>query len=812
MAKKKKKSKVLKANRAKRRYRKGGTVRLDMRKGGRVSKQAGGVGNINIPNVDVQLTPEQLEAIRLANEAKTTTPPTTPALSTGPETVEKPPVTTPPPYIDVNDPNPYAGGEPQPTVSTTTEVNGGTGGQPPPPPPPVAPPPPPPVAPPPPPPVATPPIVAPPPPPVAPPPPPVEEPDWWVTAGYPEGDEGKNMALSDGYEYNPDIGGWEIPKTYTPPPTQDIEAPTGTGLGTALEGRPSIVTPERAERIARSTERIERAARGELPIGTPIPEAQRVRGDIRAETKEIAARDALTAQQAAVELQEQIAQGISTGAVAPGAIEAATTEAVKVAEAPIIDAQTGQVSSDAIASIQEKALTQAAQGITVVDEQAAQSLADRVVGTLSSEAKATAAKVAGTDLPRILRAKKQLRKAGLSEEDINIFANDPDLLEDKLTEYTEAERGMIAGLPEEALVNVQLESLLDGMESGEIPNFAKPAVAAVNQMLAQRGLDVSTIGRDALFNAIIQSAVPLAQSNAQSIKESVLQQRGVEAQAEIQNAQMRQQTALSNADKTFNLNMAQLTTDQQTELSNSKFLQTATLTDTSNLQQAAMQNAATMAQLDLANLSTQERLAAQNAKSFLQMDLTNLTNKQQSEVLNSQMDQQRMLTNQAAENASRQFNAASENQTEQFMSNLANQVELQNAARSDAMAQFNAQQSNASEARRVANTADLAKYNTQLAAQNDQFNAQQDFARQQWNTANAQAVEQSNTAWRRQANTINTAAQNAVNAQNAQNAFAMSSQAQSFLWQELRDQADMKAMLLLSGIIIRMYKMQSINY
>ena len=36
MANKKKKSKVLKANRAKRRYRKGGTVRLDMRKGGRV--------------------------------------------------------------------------------------------------------------------------------------------------------------------------------------------------------------------------------------------------------------------------------------------------------------------------------------------------------------------------------------------------------------------------------------------------------------------------------------------------------------------------------------------------------------------------------------------------------------------------------------------------------------------------------------------------------------------------------------------------------------------------------------------------------
>ena len=32
--------------------------------------------------------------------------------------------------------------------------------------------------------------------------------------------------------------------------------------------------------------------------------------------------------------------------------------------------------------------------------------------------------------------------------------------------------------------------------------------------------------------------------------------------------------------------------------------------------------------------------------------------------------------------------------------------------------------------------------------------------------------------------------QNQINAQNAQNAFAMSQTAQSFLWQEIRDQAD----------------------
>ena len=78
--------------------------RADYRAGGRVSLQAGGAGNINIPNVDVQLTPEQLEAIRKANEATTTTTPTAP--TTGPETVTQPPVTSPTESQSRRPPNP----------------------------------------------------------------------------------------------------------------------------------------------------------------------------------------------------------------------------------------------------------------------------------------------------------------------------------------------------------------------------------------------------------------------------------------------------------------------------------------------------------------------------------------------------------------------------------------------------------------------------------------------------------------------------------------------------------------------------------
>ena len=176
-------------------------------------------------------------------------------------------------------------------------------------------------------------------------------------------------------------------------------------------------------------------------------------------------------------------------------------------------------------------------------------------------------------------AKKQLRNAGLQEDAIAELGNDPEALEDKLTQFTEQERGIIAGLPEEALVSNQIDSLLSGMEEGEIPAWAKPAVASVEAMLARRGLSASSVGRDNLFNAIIQSAMPIAQSNAQAIQQSVSQQKSIEAQEAEANAQRRQQTALTNANNVFQMDMAQFSSDQQIALSNSKFLQTVGLTE-----------------------------------------------------------------------------------------------------------------------------------------------------------------------------------------------------------------------------------------
>ena len=487
---------------------------------------------------------------------------------------------------------------------------------------------------------------------------------------------------------------------------------------------------------------------------------------------------------------ETVVTGTAKTAQGPDAVTASTYTAEQIERAPTINPQTGSVSSEAIAGMQSQALTKAATGVTIDEETANKVLTDRVVGVLSDGAMSTAQTVKGLNLPKILRAKKQLRNAGLSEAQIEEIGNDPDALEARLMDLTEKERGMIEGLPEEALVSTQMDNLLKGLDSGEVPTWARPAVSAVNQIMASRGLDISTVGRDALFNSIIQSALPLAQSNAQAIQQSVSQQKGIEAQAELLNAQNRQQTALTNASNVFNMNMAQFNADQQTALSNSKFLQTVTISNASNEQQAVIQEAASMAQLDLATLDSKTKISVQNAQAFLSMDLTNLGNKQQTEVLKAQQEQQRLLSNQASVNASLQFNATSENQTNQFMANLAQQTRQFNAAQMNSMEQFNKQATNAAEARRVQNEIGVAQADAQMKIQIDQFNSQQDYNRNQWNAQNEQVVLQADVKWRRQLNTANTAAVNAVNQQNAQNAFNLSSQAQAFMWQELRDQAD----------------------
>jgi hypothetical protein len=182
-------------------------------------------------------------------------------------------------------------------------------------------------------------------------------------------------------------------------------------------------------------------------------------------------------------------------------------------------------------------------------------------------------------------------------------------------------------------------------------------------------------------------------------------------------------------------------------------------------------------------------IAAQDASTYFQMDLTNLSNRQQTEFENIRIKQQAMLSDAAADNASKQFNAANASQTQQFMSTLVSNIMTQNADRLQSMSQFNAGVENQAAFTNIANQIQVETFNAQQQAAIDTFNEQQAFARESFNSQAAFAIEQSNVLWRRSINTENTAAINAANQVNVQNAYNLSATAQNQLWQQWRDEA-----------------------
>ena len=147
------------------------------------------------------------------------------------------------------------------------------------------------------------------------------------------------------------------------------------------------------------------------------------------------------------------------------------------------------------------------------------------------------------------------------------------------------------------------------------------------------------------------------------------------------------------------------------------------------------------------------------------MDMANLTNQQHTELFKAQQRVQSLFTDQAAENASRQFNATSQNQVDQFFANLATQVSQYNASQANAQAQFNAGQANTVE-----------RFNGELNNQRDQFNAQ-----------NQLVIAQNNAQWRRQIATADTVAVNRANELNANALLDISKTAYDNLWQYYSD-------------------------
>ena len=457
--------------------------------------------------------------------------------------------------------------------------------------------------------------------------------------------------------------------------------------------------------------------------------------------------------------QQDIAQG--TGGV-QGSVALPTAQAGTATAQQQTKTQAQQLQAQAVTPQVREAL-QTIQGAQGQLSQGTQSVAQQQVGT--SVADLTAAQGTATKMTNPIQREIQ---AG---ELVSPTAN-----AEKAKVFTEQVQAATATPTDKATVAGQLASLTANFDATNPPSWAAGAIRGVQAVMAQRGLGASSIAGQALIQAAMESALPIAQADAQ-----------VQAQFETQNLSNRQQRAMLAAqqraqfigqefDQTFQSNVQNaariadianrnFTAEQQIALENSRAAQTVNLNNLSNRQALTMAEASALANLDSANLNARQQSAVQNAQSFLQMDMANLSNRQQADMFGAQQQIQSLFTDQAATNASRQFNATSQNQVDQFFANLGQQANQFNATQMNAQSQFNAGQANT-----------IERFNAEINNQRDQFNAQ-----------NQLVIAQSNANWRRQLATADTAAINRANELNAQSVLGISNQAYNNLWQYYGD-------------------------
>ena len=332
---------------------------------------------------------------------------------------------------------------------------------------------------------------------------------------------------------------------------------------------------------------------------------------------------------------------------------------------------------------------------------------------------------------------------------------------------------------EEMTVQGQLNKLLADFEAQNPPAWAASSMRQANAILSARGIGASSIAGQAIIQATLEAATPIAAADAQTQAQMGLQNLSNRQQIAVLSAQQRAaflgqefdqsfQTRVINAAKVSDAANQSFNAEVQVTLENARLTQTMDMANLSNRQAMTMATAAQIANLETANLTNRQQARVLNAQAFLQMDMANLANIQQTELFKTQANIQTILSDTAQLNAAAQFNAVSENQTNQFFAQLIAQADQFNVAQMNGMGQFNADQTNA-----------VSKFNTEAQNLRDQFNAQ-----------NRLVIDQSNAQWRREIATANTAALNRANEFNATKAQEITMVSYNNQWQQFRDELE----------------------
>ena len=184
-------------------------------------------------------------------------------------------------------------------------------------------------------------------------------------------------------------------------------------------------------------------------------------------------------------------------------------------------------------------------------------------------------------------------------------------------------------------------------DGGETPVWAAGAMRAATQAMAARGLGASSIAGQAIVQAAMESALPIAQADANIFAQFEQQNLSNRQQRTMLAAQQRAsfigqefdqafQARVANAARIGDIANMNFTAEQQIALENSRIANTMNLANLGNDQAVVMAEAAALSNLDMANLSNRQQSAVMNAQNFMQMDMANLSNQQQTDIFKAQ--------------------------------------------------------------------------------------------------------------------------------------------------------------------------------
>ena len=434
------------------------------------------------------------------------------------------------------------------------------------------------------------------------------------------------------------------------------------------------------------------------------------------------------------------------------------------ANAGLIKEGTGTLTGDApkVSAPKSKAAAKATAS-TVSDDVAKET--DKLTaatGTVSDDAKVKAAGTDPTKLARLDLDVDQIEEAQVVKPAAKRKIESGELISGSAVDMAAVDEALDiqaaqADPSKQATVKGQLEGLMKDFEGEEAPAWAAGALRKATEALSARGLGASSMAGQAVVQAAMESALPIAMTDAETFSKFESQNLSNRQQTAMFAAEQRVnflgmqftqefQTKVANAAKISDVANMNFTAEQQIALENANLAQTVDINNMNAVNAKVLADAAAMSQVDMANLNNRQQAAVTNAQSFLAMDMKNMDLQQQTDMFKTQQNIQALFTDQAAVNAASQFNAASENQTNQFFANLSN---------------------------------DVQKFNAGLEIQRDQFNA-----------TNALVVAQANAQWRQNTSTLNAAAQNQSNMQAAMTANTFTQSGLDQIWQRERDIMD----------------------